>query len=166
MKKIILAAFLGLCTLSFGEIKDNVGLFSETEKTAISEIIEKIEQEKEIKIYLNTVIGEESYQLENPQKTFIITYQQISKDIIITELKFTEDLGMSSKSQELDLILDSLKDQVFDYNYMEYTKTLLEQVNTLIPKETEEEKNSDKNFPEDSREEKKSFFKKIFSKNP
>lgn len=167
MKKLITVLFFILSVFSFGEIKDNIGLFGEAEKESINEVIEKIENEKEIKIYLNTVIGQESFQLENPQKTFIITYQQMSKNVIITELKFTEDLGMSDKSQELDLVLDSLKDYVFDYNYMEYTKSLLEQVSALISEQSEDEQNSDANFPEDSRETpKKSFFKKIFSKNP
>ena len=166
MKKIITALFFTVFISAFGEIKDSVGLFSDTQKTEIDTVIEKIEKEKEIKIYLNTVIGEESFQIENPQKTFIITYQQINKDVIVTELKFTEDLGMSAKSQEIDLILDSLKDYVFQYNYVEYTKQLLEQVNTLIVKDSEEEQEAEKNFPEDSRENKKSFFKKIFSKNP
>lgn len=166
MKKLITALFLAVSVFSFGEIKDNVGLFSDSEKETINEIIEKIENEKEIKIYLNTVIGQESFQLENPQKTFIITYQQLSKDVIITELKFTEDLGMSDKAQELDLVLDSLKDYVFDYNYMEYTKALLEQVSSLITGQSEDEQNSDANFPEDSGGIKKNIFKKIFSKNP
>lgn len=166
MKKIITALFFTVFISAFGEIKDSIGLFSDTQKTEIDTVIEKIEKEKEIKIYLNTVIGEESFQIENPQKTFIITYQQINKDVIVTELKFTEDLGMSAKSQEIDLILDSLKDYVFQYNYVEYTKQLLEQVNTLIVKDSEEEQEAEKNFLEDSRENKKSFFKKIFSKNP
>lgn len=166
MKKIITALFFTVFISAFGEIKDSIGLFSDTQKTEIDTVIEKIEKEKEIKIYLNTVIGEESFQIENPQKTFIITYQQINKDVIVTELKFTEDLGMSAKSQEIDLILDLLKDYVFQYNYVEYTKQLLEQVNTLIVKDSEEEQEAEKNFPEDSRENKKGFFKKIFSKNP
>lgn len=166
MKKIITALFFTVFISAFGEIKDSIGLFSDTQKAEIDTVIEKIEKEKEIKIYLNTVIGEESFQIENPQKTFIITYQQINKDVIVTELKFTEDLGMSAKSQEIDLVLDSLKEYVFQYDYVEYTKQLLEQVNTLIVKVSEEEQEAEKSFPEDSGEKKKSFFKKIFSKNP
>ena len=68
MKKIILTIFLFVCSVSFGELKDNIGLFSEEEAVTVNEAIEKLEKEKEIKIYLNTVIGEESFQIENPQK--------------------------------------------------------------------------------------------------
>lgn len=166
MKKIITALFFTVFISAFGEIKDSIGLFSDTQKAEIDTVIEKIEKEKEIKIYLNTVIGEESFQIENPQKTFIITYQQINKDVIVTELKFTEDLGMSAKSQEIDLVLDSLKEYVFQYDYVEYTKQLLEQINTFIVKISEEEQEAEKSFSEDSGEKKKSFFKKIFSRNP
>lgn len=166
MKKIIVTVFFIICSLSFSEIKDNVGLFSEEDIKNITTVIEKIEKEKDIKVYLNTVIGEESFQLVTPQKTFIITYQKIGKDIIVTELKFTEDLKMGDKDQEIDLILDSLKDQLFEKQYVAYTTSLLEQINTLIPQKEELENDDEENFPEDSGEVKKGFFKRIFSKNP
>ena len=53
MKKIILTIFLLVCSISFGELKDNIGLFSEEDAAVVNEAIEKLEKEKEIKIYLN-----------------------------------------------------------------------------------------------------------------
>ena len=166
MKKLILMIFFVISSFCFAEIQDNIGLFSEENRNEISTVIDKIEKEKEIKIHLNTVIGEESFQLVNPQKTFIITYQKMGKDIIITELKFTEDLKMGDKSQEIDLILDSLKEQLFEKQYYDYTTSLLEQVSILIPIEEKAEANNEENFPEDSAGTKKGFLRRIFSKNP
>lgn len=166
MKKIIFTVFFAVFVTAFGEIKDNIGLFSDTQKSEIDSVIEKIEKEKEIKIYLNTVMGEETFQIENPQKTFIITYQQINKDVIVTELKFTEDLKMGDKAQEIDLVLDSLKEQLFEKNYAAYTTALLEQISTLIPLEDKSEEGDGQNFPEDSGETKKGFFRRVFSRNP
>ena len=165
MKKIILTIFLLVCSISFGELKDNIGLFSEEEAVIVNEAIEKLEKEKEIKIYLNTVIGEESFQIENPQKTFIITYQKIGKNVVVTELKFTEDLRMGDKSQEIDLILDALKEQLFEKNYVGYTTALLEQVGNFITLEQKED-DEEQTFPEDSAGTKKGFLRRIFSKNP
>lgn len=165
MKKIILTIFLFVCSVSFGELKDNIGLFSEEEAVTVNEAIEKLEKEKEIKIYLNTVIGEESFQIENPQKTFIITYQKIGKSVVVTELKFTEDLRMGDKSQEIDLILDALKEQLFEKNYVGYTTALLEQVGNFITLEQKED-DEEQTFPEDSAGTKKGFLRRIFSKNP
>lgn len=165
MKKIILTIFLLVCSISFGELKDNIGLFSEEDAAVVNEAIEKLEKEKEIKIYLNTVIGEESFQIENPQKTFIITYQKIGKNVVVTELKFTEDLRMGDKSQEIDLILDALKEQLFEKNYVGYTTALLEQVGNFITLEQKED-DEEQTFPEDSAGTKKSFLRRIFSKNP
>lgn len=165
MKKIILTIFLFVCSVSFGELKDNIGLFSEEEAVTVNEAIEKLEKEKEIKIYLNTVIGEESFQIENPQKTFIITYQKIGKNVVVTELKFTEDLRMGDKSQEIDLILDALKEQLFEKNYVGYTTALLEQVGNFITLEQKED-DEEQTFPEDSAGIKKSFLRRVFSKNP
>ena len=165
MKKIILTIFLFVCSVSFGELKDNIGLFSEEEAVTVNEAIEKLEKEKEIKIYLNTVIGEESFQIENPQETFIITYQKIGKNVVVTELKFTEDLRMGDKSQEIDLILDALKEQLFEKNYVGYTTALLEQVGNFITLEQKED-DEEQTFPEDSAGTKKGFLRRIFSKNP
>ena len=165
MKKIILTIFLLVCSISFGELKDNIGLFSEEDAAVVNEAIEKLEKEKEIKIYLNTVIGEESFQIENPQKTFIITYQKIVKNVVVTELKFTEDLRMGDKSQEIDLILDALKEQLFEKNYVGYTTALLEQVGNFITLEQKED-DEEQTFPEDSAGTKKGFLRRIFSKNP
>ena len=166
MKKIILTILLFVCSMSFGELKDNIGLFSEEEAVTVNEAIEKLEKEKEIKIYLNTVIGEESFQIENPQKTFIITYQKIGKNVVVTELKFTEDLRMGDKSQEIDLILDALKEQLFEKNYVGYTTALLEQVGNFITLDQKDENNEEETFPEDSAGTKKSFLRRVFSKNP
>ena len=165
MKKIILTILLFVCSVSFGELKDNIGLFSEEDAAVVNEAIEKLEKEKEIKIYLNTVIGEESFQIENPQKTFIITYQKIGKNVVVTELKFTEDLRMGDKSQEIDLILDALKEQLFEKNYVGYTTALLEQVGNFITLEQKED-DEEQTFPEDSAGTKKGFLRRIFSKNP
>lgn len=165
MKKIILTIFLLVCSISFGELKDNIGLFSEEDAAVVNEAIEKLEKEKEIKIYLNTVIDEESFQIENPQKTFIITYQKIGKNVVVTELKFTEDLRMGDKSQEIDLILDALKEQLFEKNYVGYTTALLEQVGNFITLEQKED-DEEQTFPEDSAGTKKGFLRRIFSKNP
>lgn len=165
MKKIILTIFLFMCSVSFGELKDNIGLFSEEDAVIVNEAMEKLEKEKEIKIYLNTVIGEESFQIENPQKTFIITYQKIGKNVVVTELKFTEDLRMGDKSQEIDLILDALKEQLFEKNYVGYTTALLEQIGNFITLEQKED-DEEQTFPEDSAGTKKSFLRRVFSKNP
>ena len=166
MKKIIMFFVILCSSISFAEVKDNVGLFSPEEVTTINTTIEKLEKEKDIKIYLNTVIGEESFQIENPQKTLIITYQKIGKDIIVTELKFTEDLRMGDKAQEIDLILDSLKEKLFAKQYLDYTVNLIDEVGKNIVVEQKEEVQEEENFPENRVEVKKGFLKKIFSKNP
>lgn len=140
----------------FWRIERQYRAFSEEDAAVVNEAIEKLEKEKEIKIYLNTVIGEESFQIENPQKTFIITYQKIGKNVVVTELKFTEDLRMGDKSQEIDLILDALKEQLFEKNYVGYTTALLEQVGNFITLEQKED-DEEQTFPEDSAGTKKAF---------
>ena len=47
MKKIILTIFLLVCSISFGELKDNIGLFSEEDAAVVNEAIEKLEKDYE-----------------------------------------------------------------------------------------------------------------------
>ncbi len=72
---------------------------------------------------------------------------------------------MGDKSQEIDLILDALKEQLFEKNYVGYTTALLEQVGNFITLEQKED-DEEQTFPEDSAGTKKGFLRRIFSKNP
>lgn len=165
MKKIITMVFCIITTTIFAEINDNLGIFNSEEIKKIDEVIDRVEKEKNVKIYLNTVIGEESFQLEIPQKTIIITYQKIDEGLVVTELKFTEDLKMSDKSQEIDIILDSLKAKMFAKKYVEYTQSLIKEIEKLVL-EDDIMVEGEYSELEGNKEKKKGFFRKIFSKNP
>ncbi|MFK4786020.1 hypothetical protein [Fusobacterium sp. MFO224] len=140
----IVILFLMINILSFAKIEDGLNLLKLKEKRRIEKLITKIENKKDVDIYLKTVNGEESIQLENPQKTIMIIVQKINDDKIASELKFTEDLRMEEKEHDLNLILTDNKDYIFNKQYEDYFQNLLVGINKLIDTSKKEEKVTDK----------------------
>jgi len=130
--------------LSFGKIEDGLNLLNLKDKRRIEKLITKIENNKDIIIYIKTVNGEESMQLENPQKTVMIIIQKINDEKIASELKFTEDLRMEDKEHDLNLILVNNKDYMFDAKYENYFENILVGIDKLIDSSEKEEKITDK----------------------
>lgn len=140
----IVLLFLIINILSFGKIEDGLNLLNLKGKRRIEKLITKIENSKDIIVYIKTVNGEESIQLENPQKTAMIIVQKISDKKIASELKFTEDLRMEDKEHDLNLILVNNKDYMFDGKYENYFENILIGIDKLIDYSEKEEKITDK----------------------
>lgn len=140
----LVVLFLMVNILSFGKIEDGLNLLKLKEKRRIEKLVTKIENKKDVVIYIKTVNGEESIQLENPQKTIMVIVQKINDDKIASELKFTEDLRMEEKEHDLNLILTDNKDYIFDKKYEDYFENLLIGINKLIDISKKEEKVTDK----------------------
>lgn len=140
----IVFLFLMINILSFGKIEDGLNLLNLKDKRRIEKLITKIENNKDIIIYIKTVNGEESMQLENPQKTVMIIIQKINNEKIASELKFTEDLRMEDKEHDLNLILVNNKDYMFDAKYENYFENILVGIDKLIDSSEKEEKITDK----------------------
>lgn len=136
--------FLMINILSFGKIEDGLNLLNLKETRRIEKLIDTIENKKDIVIYIKTVNGEESIQLENPQKTVMVIIQKINEEKIVSELKFTEDLRMEEKEHDLNLILTDNKDYIFDKKYEDYFENLLIGIEKLMDTSKKEEKVTDK----------------------
>jgi len=140
----IVFLFLMINILSFGKIEDGLNLLNLKDKRRIEKLITKIENSKDVIIYIKTVNGEESIQLENPQKTVMIIVQKINDEKVASELKFTEDLRMEDKEHDLNLILVNNKDYMFDAKYEDYFENVLMGIDKLVDYSEKEEKVTDK----------------------
>ncbi|WP_163469468.1 hypothetical protein [Fusobacterium sp. IOR10] len=140
----IVFLFLMINILSFGKIEDGLNLLNLKDKRRIEKLITKIENSKDIIIYIKTVNGEESIQLENPQKTVMIIVQKINDEKVASELKFTEDLRMEDREHDLNLILVNNKDYMFDAKYEDYFENVLMEIDKLVDYSEKEEKVTDK----------------------
>lgn len=141
MKKIItiILSFI-IMTEIFAGIKDETNTFDFKAIRRIERVIEKVENSKKIKIYINIFDGEESFHPENPQRTVIFDVQKLNKEEISVELKFSEDLNLESKSVELSAILDNYKKELYEGKYEEYVVGILDSVDKVLASEEAEEK--------------------------
>lgn len=144
MKKI-LSCILAVIIFSnsFAGIKDETKTLNSEAIKRIEKVIEKIENNQKIKLYVNIFNGEESFQVEDPQQTIIFNIQKISEDEIGAELNFSEDLNMENKSTEIGVVLDYYQKYLYEQKYEEYITSILnamEQILTSQKNDEEEEK--------------------------
>lgn len=144
MKKILLI-ILSFVIFSnvFAGVKDETNTLDFKAIRRLERVVERIENSKNVKIYINIFDGEESFQPADPQKSVIFNIQKINKEEIGVELKFSEDLDMESKSVELGVVMDHCKKNLYEEKYEEYINCVLESIDKIIAsdeKEMEEEK--------------------------
>ncbi len=141
MRKII-TIILSIFIMSkvFAGIKDETNTLDFKSIRRIERVIEKIENNKKIKIYINIFAGEESFHPEDPQRTVIFDIQKLSEDKVSIELKFSEDLNIENKSIELSAILDNYKKELYEGKYEEYIVGILDCIDKVLASEEAEEK--------------------------
>ncbi|MCF2611674.1 MULTISPECIES: hypothetical protein [Fusobacterium] len=144
MKKILYCILsMIIFSNSFAGIKDETKTLNSEAIKRIEKVIEKIENNQKIKLYVNIFNGEESFQVEDPQQTIIFNIQKISEDEIGAELNFSEDLNMENKSTEIGVVLDYYQKYLYEQKYEEYITSILnamEQILTSQKNDEEEEK--------------------------
>lgn len=141
MKKIFMIILnIIILTKVFAGVKDETNTFDFKAIRRIERVVEKVENSRKVKIYINIFDGEESFHPEDPQKTIIFDIQKLNKDEVSVELKFSEDLNMENKSVELSAILDNYKKDLYEGKYEEYVIGLLDCIDQVLASEKEEEK--------------------------
>ncbi|MGL6115487.1 MAG: hypothetical protein ACRC1R_10750 [Cetobacterium sp.] len=127
--------FLGIIfisTIIFAQINDNLNILNDGDKTLIQEKIEELKEKNDIKVYVNTLISGEGFEIEDPEKSILINFTQKDDKTVNVEIKFTQDLNMEEKGPELDILLDNLEQFVKEKKYGEYTVEFLNGTQELL----------------------------------
>ncbi|WP_027128034.1 hypothetical protein [Fusobacterium perfoetens] len=144
MKKIIKFFIINMFifSLAFAKVNMEKDILNFKELRRVERAIEKLENSKNIKVYLNIFEGENDFYTENPQKVLIFNIQNIETDELGIELKFSEDLNMEEKSVDLGIILDNFKKELYNREYEKYIIGVLEALEKVIPEEENEDSTS------------------------
>lgn len=144
MKKIIKFFIINMFifSLAFAKVNMEKDILNFKELRRVERAIEKLENSKNIKVYLNIFEGENDFYTENPQKVLIFNIQNIETDELGIELKFSEDLNMEDKSVDLGIILDNYKKELYNREYEKYIIGVLEALEKVIPEEENEDSTS------------------------
>lgn len=141
MKKIIkffiINIFIFSITLAKVNIENDCLTFKEIRR--IERVIERLENSKNIKVYLNIFDGEEDFYPKIPEKVLIFNIQDIETEEVGIELKFSEDLNMEDKSVDIGIILDNYRNELYNREYEKYIIGVLEALEKIIPKKENED---------------------------
>ncbi|MGL5125867.1 MAG: hypothetical protein ACRC6U_07815 [Fusobacteriaceae bacterium] len=147
MKKKIGIIFLLIATLSFGEIRDNINIFSKETKSEIEKKITTFEKKNKIRIYLATSPYGEGVVLSDPTKTIIVNIQKNTLEgTLAIEESFSQDLNMEQYAEELDVIVESLKEYAETRDLKNYVIDFLTGVDELLSTIEEEKEEVDSEF--------------------
>lgn len=134
MKKLVFIYFLFL-TLLFGEVYDNLGIYNEDEEKILNERIEQLEKNYKIDFIVYTSKEKDSSyekKLKNSKKTVIIGLSNEGEGIANVKLSLSNDLDISSYSQEVETILDKLEVLIANEEYSDYTYELLANIGDIV----------------------------------
>ncbi len=134
MKKLIFIYFLFL-TVLFGEINDNLGIYSDEEEKILVERIEQLENNYGIDFIVYTSKEKDiSYEkkLKNSKKTVIIGISNEGEGVANVKLSLSNDLDISSYSEEVEGILDKLEVLITEEEYSDYTYELLANIGDIV----------------------------------
>jgi hypothetical protein len=114
IKKIIFMLFV-IFTISFGQINDSGNYLTKDDKEKIEKKISEIEKNGDIVYYVN--IGRKIDDKDIIKKTIILNIIPDGKDDVNVQLKFTQDIDVSSYEGMIDNLLVESEDLISKKEY-------------------------------------------------
>lgn len=132
MKKIIVGIFLIFSMFAYAKVNDELNLFKPEEKEKIEAEIVEISEKRGIRIYVNTLLENEGFAVENAEKTIIFNLTKPEENKIKTELKFSKDMEIDEYQDNIDNILTLKEDKIQEKNNAEYVVEVLNEIDNIL----------------------------------
>lgn len=136
IKKIVIL-FTFISSFVFGQVNDYRNILSEEEKQNLLLKIQNFEQDKGIKLFVNTLDENEGFQTEEQEKIIIINLFDLKNDIIKIQIQMSQDLNQSEQASEIALLLESLEEYIKENKKDEMVNQLIDGLADIIQKEEE-----------------------------
>ncbi|WP_410207374.1 hypothetical protein [Fusobacterium sp.] len=132
MKKILFL-FILLTTLAFGKVNDTLSLFTPEEIEKIDQQIEKIQDERDVTIYVNTYSDEEGFVIDKAQKVIALNIIRLEDGNPRVELKFSKDMELDEDTQNIiEDLLNLNEKSIAENKNSEYVSEMLIGVDSLL----------------------------------
>jgi len=131
-KKILVLFILILSVVSFSQITDNLGSFSDEETKRIETKMEEISKNSELDLYINTYKAGENTQLKVLEKSVIIDMVKVDNEHLNVKLSFSQDIDISSYQEELENVLGNLGNLITEGENEKYTLELLNSLEDIF----------------------------------
>lgn len=160
IKKIVIGCFI-ISNIIFGKINDYRNILTEENKLKIENAIQEFEKKTNTKIYLNTLEENEGFESVDQEKTIIINIVKNLEDKtqkIKVQLKISQDLQPEEFTQDLELLLDSVKDVAVDGNETELSISIIDGLGDIFAEDVDTDADEDVENDESSSVGQKIFF--------
>lgn len=139
MKKLLLA-FVLINSILFAKINDSLSLFTEEQKVSIDTIINKMQKNYGLEIYVNTYSGEEGFITDKNQKAILLNLIKINDDKVKVELKFTKDMELDENTKNaIENLLGENEKAIEEKNNALYVEEMLVGIDALLENIKEED---------------------------
>ncbi|WP_372714641.1 hypothetical protein [Ilyobacter sp.] len=145
-KKILILFVLILSVLSFSQIKDNLGSFSDEEVKRIEERMEEISKNSELDLYINTYKPGENTQLKVLEKSVIIDMVKVDSEHLNVKVSFSQDIDISPYQEEIENVLGNLGNLITEGENEKYTMELLTSLEDIFNRMGEDKESQKEKF--------------------
>lgn len=147
-KKITGLLFILIMTVSFSQVKDDLGVFSKDEIQRIEEKISEISKESELDIYVNTYRSGKNTQLKVLEKSVIIDMVKVDNNNLKVKLNFTQDVDVRPYQEEIENMLGNLGNLILEGENEKYTMDLLGSLEDVFKRMAEDQAAQEEKFSE------------------
>lgn len=131
--KRILFLFLLITTLAFGKINDTLSLLTDEQKVQLDTQIEKIEDERNISVYVNTYSADEGFVIDKVQKVVVLNYIKGEDGNPKIEVKFSKDMEIDEDTQSaVEDLLNENEKSIVEGKNAEYISEMLIGIDSLL----------------------------------
>lgn len=133
MKKILFAlCFSFIFGFSYGKVNDYENIFTPEGIKKIDEKINEIEDQRKIKIFVNSYSEGEKLSVAQPEKIIILSLNKASDGAMELELDFTRDIYVEEYSEDIDMAIENSETLLEAGEYAEYILSILDEVDKIL----------------------------------
>lgn len=133
MKKILIALYFTLIFgFSYGQVNDYQKIFTPEGIKKIDEKINEIEEQRKIKIFVNSYKDGEKLSLAQPEKIIILALNKTDDGAMELELDFTRDIYVEEYSEDIDMAIENSESLLEAGEYTEYILSILDEVDKIL----------------------------------
>jgi hypothetical protein len=133
VKKITIIIFLFYALSIFGKVNDNLGIFTKEGIVQIDKRTNEIEKARNVKIYINSLPEGEGFSVSDPQKVIMVNISTEKKDVAVN-LNISRDMPMNEYDDEIDFLLNNIKNLLEANNYDQYILEILDGLDEILEK--------------------------------
>lgn len=119
---------------ALAQVNDTLDLIPKTDVGKIEEKIKSIKDTKKVRVYVNTLIEGESFQVLDPERTILLSLGKDKVSEMHVSLAFSQDIQIEEEQEKVDQILENASSLLLSGKIGDYVYQVLDDVELLLEK--------------------------------